>query len=81
MKAIDNLMWKPLKPLADGFVPRIPRVYRFRGNVRGQNCNFPVRIVSGHPSLPHVVSIMPLYAMNCAYIPDWANLSTLTEIA
>lgn len=74
----DPHIWKELPPMANGFIPAVPREYMFTGMSRGCDCRFPVRLTA------HVVGqhyrCTVLCCENVPYCPDSVRLDQLTEI-
>jgi len=79
---INQLIWKELEPLENGYVPKIKRRYLYTGESRaifGEtfSCEVPVTLTeSSHPAF---VKLCPEAAMHVLHCPDSVDIKCVGQ--
>ena len=77
----DSNVWRELPPMADGFVPAVPRRWMFIGRRHGEQCRFECRLESKHSSVPLTYAATAVFAHNVHYLcHDWVRMNELEAI-
>lgn len=74
----DLMIWKEFEPMADGFVPAVPRLYIFHGTRRGEKCKILCRLLKKVSDGRYVATA--ILAHNVWYLcNDVVRVEDLTE--
>lgn len=80
MSERDPMLWRELTPMADGFVPAVPREYIWTGRRRGVDCRIQCRLIEKVSDGVYLATAV--FAHNVAYLcRDRVKVEDLVEIS